>query len=459
METLLSKIKRIHLVGIGGAGMSALAILLKEKGFILSGSDIKESAYLKKLKEEGIKIFLGHRKKNLEKAELVCVSSAIKADNVEVKEAEKRGIPVLKRAELLSLLALNKRVIAVGGAHGKTTTTAFLAYLLESLGYKPSVFVGGELINYARSAWWGGDFFVIETDESDGSFLKIIPSVAIITNIDKEHLDFYKEEKTLIEKFSQFASSAKEITIGWGDSPFLRNILKNISNSLSYGFSPDNDIQAKNIILTPQATIFDLKVKEKEFKRIRISLLGEHNLLNTLACLAFFYYLGEDLNRVIDKLEDFKSTKRRFQIKKIVKNVMFVDDYAHHPTEIEATLKTAKLFNPKRLVVIFEPHRFSRIKLLQDKFLNCFSLADVLIVTDIYSASEEKPQDFDEYAFFHSLKISFNKEFFYFPKDTLIEKVVSLLEENDLVIGLGAGDISLLLDGIIEKFERFRNKE
>lgn len=458
METILSKIKRIHLVGIGGVGMSALASLLKEKGFILSGSDIKESEYLKKLKKEGIKIFLGHRKENIEKAELVCISSAIKANNVEVKEAKKRGIPILRRAELLSLLALNKKVIAIGGAHGKTTTTALLAYLLESLGYKPSVFVGGELLNYARSAWWGSDFFVMETDESDGSFLKLNPSVAIITNIDKEHLDFYKEEKILVEKFFEFASSAKEITIGWGDSPQLRKILKNV-DSLSYGFSPGNDIWAKNIVLTSKMSIFDLEVKGKEFKKVRTSLLGEHNLLNTLACLTFFYYLGEDLNKVIGKLENFKSTKRRFQIKKVVKDIIFVDDYAHHPTEIEVTLKTAKLFNPKRLVVIFEPHRFSRIKLLQEKFLNCFSLADVLIVTDIYSASEEKPESFDEYTFFNNLKISFNKEFFYFPKDKLVEEIVPLLREKDLVIGLGAGDISLLLDEIIKKFERSRGKE
>jgi len=457
MERILSKIRKVHLVGVGGVGMSGLARLLKNKGFIVSGSDIKESYYFRKIKTEGIKVFLGHRKENIEDADLVCFSSAVREDNVELREAKRRGLPVLERGELLAFLAQGRKTIAVSGTHGKTTTTALLAFLLDSLGYNPSVFIGGESLNYSQSSWWGGDYFIIEADESDGSFLKLSPEVAIITNIDKEHLDFYKKEENIYRNFLEFAFSAKRLTIGWGDSPQLRKILR-LVKSISYGFSKSNKIRAENILLTPQGSIFDLVIGEKRYSQVFTSLLGKHNVLNTLAVLAFFYYLNENIEKVLAKLGDFRSTKRRFQIKENLGGVLFVDDYAHHPTEIRMTLATAKIFNPQRLVVIFEPHRFSRIHLLYNDFMDCFSLADVLIVTDIYSASEEKPSAFDESIFFEDLKRSFKKEFYYFSKEDISKNVISLLKEGDLLIALGAGEVNLILDEIIREFKRVRDK-
>jgi len=349
MEGILSKIRKIHLVGVGGVGMSALARLLRSKGFIVSGSDIKESYYFRKIKTEGIKVFLGHKKENIEGADLVCVSSAVREDNVELREAKRKGLPVLGRGELLAFLAQEKKTVAISGAHGKTTTTALLAFLLNSLGYNPSVFIGGETFNYSHSSWWGGNYFIVEADESDGSFLKLSPEVAIITNVDREHLDFYKKEEDIYRNFLEFAFSAKRLTIGWGDSPQLRKILRSVK-SISYGFSKNNEIRAENIFLTPQGSIFDLVMGEKRYSQVFISLLGEHNILNALAVLAFFYYLNENIEKALVKLGDFRSTKRRFQIKENFRGILFVDDYAHHPTEIRMTLATAKIFNPQRLV-------------------------------------------------------------------------------------------------------------
>ncbi len=459
MEEILSKIKRIHLIGIGGAGMSALAFLLKDYGFILSGSDIKDSFYFRKVKEAGIRVWLGHNKNNIEGAQLVCASSAIKEDNEELKEAKKRGIPIIRRGELLSFISKDKKVIAIAGSHGKTTTSAMLAYVLDGLGYKPSVFIGAQPLDYRFSSWWGEDFFVVETDESDGSFLRFSPWVTIITNVDREHLDFYGSYTHLLDRFSEFILKTKKMVIGWGDQEDLFSILKK-GKSITYGFKKYNKVRADNLNLTTKGTEFELIIEEKKVAKFYTPLLGKHNLLNTLAVLSFFFYvMKEDISKVLSILKNFRNTKRRFQIKENVEGIMFIDDYAHHPTEIKATLEVARIFTPKRLVAIFEPHRYSRVISLMDDFSGCFTFCDVLIVTDIYSASETRPCGFNQLDFFDALKRNFyNKKFYYFPKERLVKEVPSILEEGDLVIGLGAGDISNLLDAIIKELQRVRSK-
>ena len=459
MEKILSKIKRIHLVGIGGVGMSGLAMLLKDKGYQVSGSDVKESFYLAKIKEQGIQVSLGHDAAHVREAELVCYSSAIKENNIEIVEARRRRIPIVRRGYLLSLISQDRKVIAISGSHGKTTTSALITYLLTSLGYNPAAFIGSYPLNYDKMAWWGNDFFVIEVDESDGSFSLCSPWVGLITNIDREHLDFYKSEDALKESFSKFAHSSKEMTIGWGDCPPVAAILKDIP-SLKYGFSHSNHIRAENVFYdsTSGYMCFDLLIKEKRYHKVKSPLLGEHNVLNTLAAISFFYFLGEDIDSVLMQLPNFKSTKRRFQIQATVGGVTFIDDYAHHPTEIQGTLAAARLLAPGRIVAIFQPHRFSRIQLLIREFARSFSLCDSLIITDIYSAGEMKPQGFNQEMLFKHIIDNFSKEVVYIPCDMLSREVPTLLKEGDLVLGLGAGDIHKLLDGIIDEFKRCRVK-
>jgi len=447
----------IHLVGIGGVGMSGLALLLKERGFRVRGSDIKESRNLQMLKEKGIDVFVGHKKENINSlVKVVCHSSAIKEDNLEVKEAKEKGIPILKRAKLLNFICEGKKMIAISGSHGKTTATSLLSYLLTSLGYQPTVFVGGVPLNYSISSWWSDkEYFVVETDESDGSFLDCFPWVCIITNIDKEHLDYYKNIENLKESFLKFAYQTKGMVIGCGDDAGVKEIVKQ-RQGIDYGFKKNNKIKAKNFYFDGKFSCFDLYIEDKFISCVKLPLLGEHNVLNVLGVISFFYYLKEDLRRVIDLLKGFKGTKRRFQIKAIIDGVMFVDDYAHHPTEIKMLLKSARYLNPQRLLVIFEPHRFSRIKLLWEEFSFCFSLVDELIVTDIYSAYEEEIPGVNGEFIFEKIRENFSGMIRYIPREELVEKVPLYIKKKDLVIGLGAGEINILMEKIINEFKRIK---
>ncbi|RKY32745.1 MAG: UDP-N-acetylmuramate--L-alanine ligase [Candidatus Omnitrophota bacterium] len=457
MEEILSRIRKIHLIGVGGAGMSGLAMLLKDKGYLVSGSDVKESFYFGKVKEAGIEVFLGHSERNLDGVELVCYSSAIREDNIEIMAAKKRGIPLVKRGKLLGEISKDKKVIAVSGSHGKTTTSALLTHLLNSLGYQPSTFIGAQPLGYSKSSWWGKDFFVIEIDESDGTILNYYPWIAIITNIDNEHIDFYGDRKNLDKAFREFAYRTKELVIGWADLEPLKSIIQEV-NSLKYGYTSGVDLFAKEINFDGEFTSFSLTIKDKNYSKVKIPLIGEHNVLNALAVIAFFYYLGEDMDKVFSAFISFKGTKRRFEVKDRIEGIAFLEDYAHHPTEVKATIKSAKLLKPERLVVIFQPHRYSRLSYLYQEFAQSFSLCDVLILTDIYSAGEVKPPGFDDEILWKELKQHFNKKCFYFPKDHLVEEVLPLLKEGDLVLALGAGDINILLNDIIEEFKRNKAK-
>jgi UDP-N-acetylmuramate--alanine ligase len=469
MDKVLSGVKNIHLVGIGGIGVSGLALLLKDKGFVVRGSDIQETYNIKMLKRAGVEVYIGHKSENLKSdTDLVCYSSAVKSDNPEIQEAIKRGITILPRGKLLGLLCWDKKTIAISGSHGKTTTTALIGYLLTALGHKPTVFVGGLPLNYERNAWWGQDYFAIETDESDGSFLCYNPWVSIITNIDYEHLDYHKDIESLKKSFLQFAYQTKELVIGCGDDPAVAEILPQV-NGLSYGFLPYNRVSAANIafetdmpiqgLLSSKGyTCFDFFIDKKFINRVKIPLLGTHNVLNTLAVLSFFDYLGEDLSNVADLLKYFKGTKRRFQIKKKVRGVTFVDDYAHHPTEIDAVIKAARYLNPKRIFVVFQPHRFSRVKSLYREFSQCFGHADELIVTDIYSASEKEISGINSEFLLKEIKKGFQGKARYISREDLAVEVSSSLVEGDIILGLGAGDINSLMDSIIYEFENIRVK-
>ena len=453
MEEIIPKGGHVHLIGIGGVGMSGLALLLKEKGYTVSGSDLKESYYLAKVRQAGVKVKIGHCRDNASGADLVCYSSAVKDDNPELVFARDQGIALIGRGSLLAALSRDKKVIAVSGSHGKTTTSALLTFLLSSCGYEPAAFIGAQPCNYEQAAWWGNDFFVIEADESDGSFLSYSPWVAIVTNIDKEHMDFYKTEQKLTEMFSCFFSSAQELAIAWGDLPQMRSLLRD-RPFLTYGFEPHNQVRAGNVRVCGKYTLFDLRAGETLYRDIKIMLPGEHNVLNACAALSFFYHIKEDLNKVISFLAEFKSTKRRFQRKGSCRGIDFVDDYAHHPTEIKATLKAAAALNPERIVALFQPHRFSRVSALQQEFSLSFADADLLVLTDVYAASEVRPDDFDEEKFRKEIKNKFSGQFEYIPKHRLAAEVPLLLHEGDLVIGLGAGDINTVLDEIFREYQK-----
>lgn len=479
MAQVLSGVKNIHLIGIGGIGVSGLALLLKDKGYNVKGSDTQENYTTKMLRDAGITVYIGHRAQNLGvSTDLVCYSSAVKSDNPEILEAIKNNITILPRGKLLGLLCADKKTIAVSGSHGKTTTTALIGYLLTALGYKPTVFVGGLPLNYERNAWWGDEYFVIETDESDGSFLSYNPWVSIITNVDHEHLDYHKTIENLKASFLQFACQTKGVVIGCVDDLVVDNILRKINtagndfsnalNAISYGFGKNSKMKAADISFEALDidgaqgpvgfTSFDFFTEKKFVSRIHTPLLGTHNVLNTLAVLSFFYYLGEDLVRVAELLKYFKGTKRRFQIKKKLGGVVFVDDYAHHPTEIAAVLEASRYLHPKRIFAIFQPHRFSRVKSLCKEFSHCFARADELIVTDIYSASEKELEGVNARFLTEEISRNFKGKVNYIPKERLVSEIPLFLEEGDIVIGLGAGDINTVMDGIIHEFESSRVK-
>jgi UDP-N-acetylmuramate--alanine ligase len=456
MEDILSGVKNIYLVGIGGIGMTGLALLLKDKGFCVRGSDIQDSYNLRMLRESGVEVFVGHKKENIkEDVDLVCYSSAIRKDNPEILEAEKKRINTVQRGKLLGLLTNDKKTIAVSGSHGKTTTSSFIGYLLTSLGYRPTVFVGGIPLNYQRNAWWGGEYCVIETDESDGSFLYYNPWVSVITNVDYEHLDYYSSIDNLRESFLKFACQTKELVIGCGDENLVREILSKV-NGLSYGFEEQNRVQGKNFSFEGGCTFFDLFIDHKFISRVKISLLGKHNVLNTLAVLSLFFYMEEDLNKVIEILKDFKGTKRRFQVKDTFRGITFVDDYAHHPSEIKAVIGAAHLLNPKRILVVWQPHRFSRVKLLYEQFIECFSSVDKLVVTDIYAASEQNISGINSEELCKEIKERHSFDAEYVPKTKLFESMPLYLEEGDLVLALGAGDINSVMEQVINELKRNR---
>ena len=448
MEGLLSKVKNVYLVGIGGIGMSGLALLLKDRGFKVRGSDENNSANVKMLRSEGIEVFIGHSKEQIsDDTDILGYSSAIGEENPEIVQAKKRGVNIFKRAKLLAELCQGRKTIAISGSHGKTTTTALLGYLLTVLGYKPAVFVGGLPLNYSRGAWWGDNYFVIEADESDGSFLEFNPWVSIITNIDSEHLDYYGNIESLQKSFLEFAKNTRDKVIGWGDQPYLANLISEVGG-ISFGWEEGNLLRGVNFKFDSGFSCFDLYIKEKFILSAKIPLIGKHNCLNVLAVFAFFHYLDADLEKVNQALLGFKGTRRRLESKGKIKGITFIDDYAHHPSEIKAVLSAVGLLEYKRLVVVFQPHRFSRVNSLRKEFLNCFSAADYLIISDIYAASEENTSGIDVKELAEQISKHILGKVEYIPKNNLVATVPSRLKDGDLALGVGAGDINSIMEEI-----------
>lgn len=382
----------IHFIGIGGVGMSGIARILAALGYQISGSDLKESAVTEKLMQLGIKCYIGHRAENLRTAEMVVISTAIPPDNPELVRAKELGLPILHRGEMLAKLMSRQQGIAVAGSHGKTTTTAMLSLVLEKAGYDPTIVIGGELADIGSNAKLGrGDYLVAEADESDGSFLQLQPRYTIVTNIEDDHMDYYRSIDNILAAFRNFVNKVDTdgLAVLCADDENIRRILHHITAPIAtYGLGEDAEYTLKNLALNGKVNGADVYHHRRFIGRLELGVPGQHNLLNALAVVVLALHIGLPFAQVADILKEFKGAQRRYQLLGEVNNIKVIDDYAHHPTEIRATLRGARQTNPKRLIGIFQPHRYTRTKQLYEEFGASFSDADLLVVNGIYSAGE-----------------------------------------------------------------------
>lgn len=436
--------------------MSAIARLLLGKGAGVSGSDLKENSAISGLRAGGAKVFIGHNPHNIKGAQIVVYSSAVKQDNPELLEAKKSGIPLLKRGQALAELMRDKTVITVTGSHGKTTTTSLVSYLLLEAGFSPTVAVGGIFKNIDTNAALGsGDFFVAEADESDGSFLYYEPKYSIVTNIDREHLDYYKTFENELGAFSEFIDKTKEggCVFGCYDDMNLRKMLEGSKNKrVLFGLDSEADIRPLNVRLKGLSSQFDCVYKGASIGGFQLSLGGAHNISNALSVIALGLELGIDLDVIKKTLQGYSGTKRRLEVKFSGNGLLVIDDYAHHPTEIKATLSAIKNLGKKRIIAVFQPHRFSRAKLLSEEFADSFLSADYVIITDIYSAGEPAIEGIDSRFLYDKIKERFSaKEVVCLSREKLAGRILEIIKPGDLVITLGAGDIVKVSDELAQK--------
>ena len=454
MKIKLAKSEIIHFVGIGGIGMSGLSLIMKGKGFKVQGSDISSNKNIERLKKERIKISIGHKKQNINKATIVVVSSAIKKNNPELIEAKKKQLPVYKRGEMLAhIVSLTKNIVVVG-SHGKTTTTSLIASIFQETKIDPTIINGGVINSINNSAKLGkSDWSILEADESDGSFVYIPPTYSIITNIDREHMDFYSSMKELNEYFVKFVNKVPSFGKSFIclDDKNNKNLIKNLKNKnfYTYGLDPKSNFCIKNIKHFREYSEFDLKIilpnkKNKLIKKIRIPLLGLHNIRNSVAAAALSVTVGLTVSNIKKGLKNFKGVQRRFNKIFTYNEVDFFDDYAHHPTEIKVVLDGVKnVYNNYEKICIFQPHRVSRLKDLKKEFTYAFKDADKLILFPIYSAGEKIKLGFSYLNFAKELIRNSKIELFLVDdKYQLAKYIKNNIYGEKIVIGMGAGTIS-----------------
>ena len=453
----LNKSKKIYFIGIGGIGMSGIAEILHEIGFKVSGSDISNNINIIRLKKLGVKINIGQEKKNIKNVDLIVTSSAIKNDNNELKESIKQKIPIIPRAKMLAEILRLKSSITIAGSHGKTTTTSLVACLLDQSNLDPTVINGGIINRYGANAKLGkGKWIVAEADESDGSFIFLPSTICLINNIDPEHLDYYKDFNKLKKSFLRYAQNIPfygfiSLCIDHKNVKEIYSKLFN-KNLVTYGISPKADIYPENIILKNVKgeffTTFDVvinKKKKRYIKNVIIPILGEHNLRNTLGAISIAINIGINNTNIKKALKNFKGVKRRFTLVSNINNNKIFDDYAHHPTEILATLSALKKISEKKIIVVFEPHRFSRLKELYREFISCFSYADYLYILPIFAAGERKIKNFTNENLAHSIIKNGKKETYAInTQKDLFNNLLKVIEPKDNIIFLGAGPITKL---------------
>jgi len=448
----------LHFVGIGGIGMSGLAKIFLQLGCRISGSDKKETDITEKLQQQGATIYKGHKREQIEGADVVVLSSAIKASNPEIKEARKRGIPLISRGELVAQIVNLKESVVVAGTHGKTTTTALVAELLLNNKKDPTIFIGGILKKINSNSRLGkGEWVVLESDESDASFLYLYPKVAVITNIEDDHLDFYGSPRNILGAFVKFAQKIKPNGVGIVniDDPASFYLLRKAGRKrifLTYGLNPRAYISAKDIKLGVLESNFKVKYKGGIVGEVKAPLSGLHNVYNCLAVVGVGYFLGISWEEIKNTLYSFKGVKRRMEKVGQIGSIPVFDDYAHHPTEIRAVLRELKKLG-RRVIAIFQPHRYTRVKFLLPYFLNAFEEADLLLLTPIYSAGERPIPGVNGKMFFEALQKRRSSPTYYISsKRRIIQFIEKHVEENDLIVTLGAGDITRLSTEIITYF-------
>ncbi len=444
-------IRTIHFVGIGGIGMCGIAELLHDQGYRITGSDLCEGTTTDRLRALGVEVTSGHDARHVGEADVVVVSSAIRPTNAEVQEARRRGIPVIPRAEMLAELMRLQDGIAVAGTHGKTTTTSLIAHVLERAGVDPTVVIGGRLARAERRSGarlGGGDFLVAEADESDGSFLRLQPVIAVVTNIEPEHLDHYGSMEALREAFVRFANQIPffGLCVLGLDHPGVQELLPRLSRRwTSTGFSPQAFWGASEPELHPGGTRFEVRRGDEALGRVELPLVGRHNVQNALAALAVADEVGVPFDIARDALAVFPGVERRFEIRGEVDGVRVIDDYGHHPTEIRATLAAARAVHPGRIVVVFQPHRYTRTRDLFDDFATAFHDADLLVVTEIHAAGEPKLPGVEAAALAQAIRARGHRDVRFLPDiESLPAGLAPELRSGDWVITLGAGSVTAL---------------
>ncbi|MEZ0361958.1 MAG: UDP-N-acetylmuramate--L-alanine ligase [Hydrogenobacter sp.] len=444
------RIRRFHFVGIGGIGMSGIAQVLLEMGYKVSGSDLRESKNVELLRKKGAKISIGHKPENVENVDVVVYSSAVSEDNPEIIQAKRMGIPTISRGEMLAELFRIREGIAVCGSHGKTTTTSMIAHIVHDAGYDPTVIIGGVLQKFGGNARFGKDDLIIsEADESDGSFLKLMPTVAVITNIDREHLGYYKDLEEIKSAFLRFANSVPfyGFCVMNADDENSKDVMKKVKRRLiTFGIKESSDVMARSINIERGCYQFDLYFYEKPLERIKLSVAGRHNVYNALASVAVSLQMGISVDTIKKALETFKNAERRLEFKGYFNGALVYDDYGHHPTEIKAVISALREMYPKkRLLLVFQPHRYSRTYYLLEEFAQVLKESDVCFLTDIYSAGEE-----NLYGVSAEVLAKLAGCNFFEDRAELFNAIRREARDTDVILFMGAGSISKWCEEFLE---------
>lgn len=443
---MMSTVKNVHFIGIGGIGMSGIAEILLNQGFIITGSDLNKTEVTERLESLGIKVYEGHAAENLKEADVVVYSSAVNLENPEVKAAIERKIPVIKRSEMLAECMRMKYGIGIAGTHGKTTTTSMVGLVLTEAGIDPTIIVGGKLsgLGGTNARLGNGEFIVVEADEFDRTFLKLTPTIAALTTLEKEHLDTYKDLDDIKLAFIEFANKVPffGFVVLCLDEPALQDIIPEINKKiLTYGISPQADIRAIDISHSENFSEYTVLYMGKELGRIKINIPGLHNIKNSLVAVTIAKEMGVPFKVIQKALASFSGVYRRFE-KKYDENIMVIDDYGHHPTEINVTLDGIRRGWKRRLVAVFQPHLYSRTRDFYAEFGRSFLNSDIFICTDVYPAREKPMEGISGELITNTAKQFGHKNVYYVPDKTKIpELLANLCKNGDIVITLGAGDI------------------
>jgi UDP-N-acetylmuramate--alanine ligase len=468
MRTLPLDIGGIHFVGIGGIGMSGIAEVLHNLGYTVQGSDIAESANVARLRDLGIRVEIGHREENIGEAQVIVVSSAVKPTNPEVVAARRKLVPVVRRAEMLGELMRLKWSIAIGGTHGKTTTTSMIAHVLDTAGLDPTVINGGIINALGTNARLGtGDWLVAEADESDGTFVKLPSTIVVVTNIDPEHLDHYGSFDNARKAFDAFVENIPfyGFAVLCIDHPEVQAMIPRVNDRqiITYGYSPQANVRALNVSASADGARYDVQLTDRKtgnvrmIEALRLPMLGEHNIQNSLAAIGIGAEMGFDDQVLRRALESFKGVKRRFTRTGEVDGITIIDDYGHHPVEIAAVLKAARSGTRGKVVAVVQPHRYSRLRDLFETFCTCFNDADAVIVADVYPAGEEPIPGIDREHLVAGLHARGHRrvESLSGPKE-LAAVVNSIAQPGDFVVCLGAGSISAWANALPKELAALR---